>query len=73
MVCLVLVCDIQKPDIFTYVFSFVLVSFFRLQISMNEFVPETHKLMCETEKLKFVNEVYKGKFHSFEESCRPIF
>lgn len=28
---------------------------------MNEFVPETHKLMCETEKLKFVNEVYKGK------------
>ena len=53
---------IEKPDIFTYnVFSF-----FRLQISMNEFVPETHKLMCETEKLKFVNEVYKGKINSFE-------
>ena len=33
---------------------------------MNEFVPETHKLMCETEKLKFVNEVYKGKINSFE-------
>ena len=55
-------CVIEKPDIFTYnVFSF-----FRLQISMNEFVPETHKLMCETEKLKFVNEVYKGKINSFE-------
>ena len=33
---------------------------------MNEFVPETHKLMCETEKLKFVNEVYKGKINAFE-------
>lgn len=56
---------------------------------MNEFVPETHKLMCETEKLKFVNEVYKGKINSFEPkvsgqvarksfrpkpvSCRPKF
>lgn len=74
---------IEKPDIFTYnVFSLVLFSFFRLQISMNEFVPETHKLMCETEKLKFVNEVYKGKINSFEPkvscqvargSCRPKF
>lgn len=72
---------IEKPDNFTNnVFSFVLVSFFRFQISMNEFVPETHKLMCETEKLKFVNEVYKGKVNSFEpqvsgqvarRSCRP--
>ena len=72
---------IEKPDIFTYnVFSLVLFSFFRLQISMNEFVPETHKLMCETEKLKFANEVYKGKINSFElkvsgqvarGSCRP--
>ena len=72
---------IEKPDIFTYkVFSLVLFSFFRFQISMNEFVPETHKLMCETEKLKFVNEVYKGKINSFEpkvsgqvarRSCRP--
>ena len=74
---------IEKPDIFTYnVFSLVLFSFFRLQISMSEFVPETHKLMCETEKLKFVNEVYKGKINSFEPkvsgqvaqgSCRPKF
>lgn len=74
---------IEEPDIFNYnVFSLVLLSFFRLQISMNEFVPETHKLMCETEKLKFVNEVYKGKINSFEpnvscqvarNSCRPKF
>lgn len=31
----------------------------KLQIAVSEFLPETYKLMSATEKLKFVNEVYK--------------
>jgi len=33
----------------------------RLKISINEFVPETYKLMNATEKVKFVNDIYKGE------------
>lgn len=34
---------------------------YRLPISINEFVPETYKLMNSSEKIKFVKEVYKGE------------
>lgn len=31
----------------------------KLKISINEFIPETYKLMNATEKVKFVNDIYK--------------
>lgn len=34
---------------------------FRLKTSINEFIPETYKLMNATEKLNFVNDIYKGE------------
>ena len=41
--------------------SAVFLRSFRPKISINEFVPETYKLMNATEKVKFVNDIYKGE------------
>lgn len=48
---------------------------FRLKISINEFVPETYKLMNASEKVKFVNDIYKGEwliYHSAMEQSLSI-
>lgn len=48
---------------------------FRLKISINEFVPETYKLMNASEKVKFVNDIYKGEwliYHSAMEQSLNI-
>lgn len=39
----------------------ICLGWFRLKISINEFIPETYKLMNATEKVKFVNDIYKGE------------
>ena len=46
---------------------------FRLKISINEFIPETYKLMNATEKVKFVNDIYKGESLSLSSPVEESF